>query len=421
MSVLLIFASLAMIPGDWPGFMGPNRNGIVSETRVVPSLGEKGPRILWTIEVGETYAGPAIANQRLFMFDRMDNQARLSCYDSVSGKMHWRSGYSTHYEDMYKFGNGPRAMPVVDGNRVYTYGAEGMLHCWDARDGKLIWQINTIEQFGVVQNFFGVGAAPVIYKNLLIAQVGGSPAGSPSISTGKVKGNGSGVVAFDKMTGKVIYKISDELASYATPALASGNDRDWALVLARGGLLAFRPDNGKIDFHYPFRAAKLESVNAATPVIFGDKVFLTESYELGAAVLRFAGAKPELIWRDSSRRNQTMASHWTTPIYYEGFLYGCHGEKLRSAELRCLNPQTGEVKWSHPGLRRTTMVLVSGVLLVLSENGELVLVKADPAGYKELGRADLVDGPAWHPPAVSNGKIYVLGKNKLVCLALRSR
>ena len=160
---------------------------------------------------------------------------------------------------------GPAARPVVDGDLVFCHGVEGMLHCVNVKDGKVVWKVDERTEFGIVQNFFGVGSTPVVEGDLLIVQVGGSPPGSDQLHFGDVKGNKSGVVAFDKRTGKVRYSISDELASYSSPVLATIDGRRWCFVFARGGLLAFDPANGKIDFHFPWRAADLRKRQRQQP------------------------------------------------------------------------------------------------------------------------------------------------------------
>src|SRR5262249_26024648 len=154
--------------------------------------------------------------------------------------------------------------------------AEGKLHCVRAEDGKLLWKVDTKSEFNVVQNFFGVGSTPVIEGDLLITQVGGSPKGTDPRIAPRTKGDRSGVVAFDKFTGNVRYRITDELASYAGPVLATIGGRRWGFVLARGGLIGFEPATGTVDLHFPWRARDFESVNASNPIVVGDQVFITE-------------------------------------------------------------------------------------------------------------------------------------------------
>ena len=174
---------------------------------------------------------PSISRGRLFQFERQGDRARLLCLKSETGEFLWQFEYRTAYEDLYGYDNGPRCCPVVDDDRVYLFGPAGMLHALRVIDGKVLWKVDTRTAFGVVQNFFGVASTPVVEKDLLLVQVGGSPEGSDDVSFAHLKGNGSGIVAFDKRTGQVRYRVTDELASYASPVLATIGA---ALVLCAG-------------------------------------------------------------------------------------------------------------------------------------------------------------------------------------------
>ena len=348
---------------DWQGFLGPAGNGKSSEKGLHLPWAEPGPPVVWHKRIGTGYAAPSVSQGRLFTFDRRGNNARLTCMKGETGKELWRFEYPTDYEDMYGYNNGPRACPVIDGDRVYIVGAEGMLHCVSALDGGLIWKENTAERFNVVKNFFGVASAPVVENNLLIVQIGGSPAGSPKdvyAAQRQLSGNGSGVVAFDKFTGEVKYEISDELASYASPTLATINGRRWCFMFARGGLFGFEPNTGKVDFHYPWRAKKLESVNASNPVVVGDLVFVSEAYGVGSSLLKVRPSGYRVVWKDSpSRRNKSMMLHWNTAIHHEGYLYGCSGRHAQGSDLRCVKLESGEVMWSERIDERTSLFLLT--------------------------------------------------------------
>jgi len=412
------------VGSDWAAFLGPTGDGKSTETGILKSWSADGPPLLWHVAVGEGYSAPAVADGRLFVFDRDGDKARLTCLDARTGKQTWRTEYATDYEDLYGFGNGPRAAPVVDGDRVYTFGAEGRLRCHRVKDGSLIWDVDTAATFGVVQNFFGTGSSPLVEGDLLIAAVGGSPADSPGIQSGKVVGNGSGIVAFDKRTGKVRYKMSDELASYSSPTIVTIGERRWGFWLARGGLVGFEPTHGKIDFRYPFRAKKLESVNASNPVVVGDTVFITESYGPGSAVLRARPGDYEVVRQDKNPREQSMSVHFMTPIYHQGYLYGSHGEGSGEAELRAVEYKTGKVAWSKAGLGRATLLYVDGHLVVYTERGRVLLVEATPERYHVVADATpkasrpLLEYPAWSPPVLSRGVLYLRGKDRLAAFEL---
>lgn len=424
---------------DWPGFLGPTGDGKSTER-----IRTDWPLpILWHKKIGDGYSMPSIAKGRLYLFDRHDGNARLSSWHSETGEEIWRSEYPSEYEDYYDYSKGPRASPVIDEDRVFTLGVEGVLRAHHAADGEVIWQIDTTAEYGVVKNFFGVGSTPVIEGDLLIVPIGGSPPGSPKIHSGEVKGNGTGIVAFDKRTGEVRYSVTDTLASYATPTLATINGRRWGFAFNREGLVGFAPETGAVDFIFPWRAKILESVNAASPVVVDDTVFVTECYGPGSALLRVEPGKHEVVWQDP-RRPKSMESHWNTPIYHQGYLYGSSGRSTGNAELRCVEHATGKVVWSEPGLGRASLLYADGHFIVLGEYGMLTLVKATPDGYEKVAEMDFgvakppeadaktpVDTgtddrpvlrfPAWNAPILSHGLLYVRGKDQLICLDLQPK
>jgi len=421
---------------DWPGMLGPHGDSKSPEQGLITPWPEDGPRVVWQRTLGTGYGAPSIARGRLYLFDRIGNQATLFCLNSETGEELWKFGYPTDYEDYFGYNNGPRCCPVVDGNRVYIYGAEGMLHCLDAATGKLVWKVDTFQTFGVVQNFFGVGSAPVVEGDLLIVVVGGSPPESQNFgaaSLDRVKGNGSGIVAFDKYTGEVRYKITDELAGYASPVMATIDGRRWCFAFVRGGLVGFEPSTGKVDFHFPWRAKILESVNASNPVVVGNRVLLSETYGPGSVLLEVEPGACEVIWSDEKKgRNKSLQTHWNTAVHHDGYLYGSSGRHTNEAELRCVELATGNVTWSVPGLSRSSLMYVDGHFVCLTEYGELLLFKANPEKFELVSRVLLRDKnareipgfgappllryPAWAAPVLSHGLMYVRGENRLVCL-----
>lgn len=424
---------------DWPAFLGPTGDSKSRECGIVSPWPEAGPSIRWQRELGTGYSMPTISRGRLFQFERIDNDATLTCLESETGRFLWKFTYPTDFEDLYGYDNGPRTSPVVDGDRVYVFGAEGMLFCLRTADGKPVWKVDTKTEYGVVQNFFGVGSTPVIEKDLLIVQVGGSPASDQQVPPGqldRVTGNGSGIVAFDKLTGKVRYRITDELASYAGPTLATIDNRRWCFVFARGGLVGFEPTSGKVDFRFPWRAEILESVNASNPVVIGDQVFISETYGPGSALLKVQPGRCDVVWSDAERRREkSMQLHWNTPIHIDGYLYGSSGRHEGNAELRCIEVATGKVMWSEPDLRRASLLYADGYFICLSEDGVLRLLKANPQKYDLVSECVLMDRtnvgatfgfgasrllkpPAWAAPILSHGLLYVRGRDRLVCLEL---
>jgi outer membrane protein assembly factor BamB len=425
-------AALQPAPGgraggsDWPTILGPRRDGTSTEKGIIAPWPKEGLKKLWECDLGIGYAPPVVAGGRLFHFDCFEDKAsltaRLTCRDATTGKQLWKFEYPMEYEDRYGYEPGPRACPVVDGDRVYLHGVEGMLHCLRVEDGKKLWEFDTKDKYHFHQNFFGVASVPVVDGDLLIVPVGGSEKGPRPPDFRDVKPNGTGIVAFDKKTGKVKYEALDELASYSNPVVATIDGKKTALYFARGGLVGFDPQTGKQSFRYPWRARDLESVNAATPVVVGDKVLITECYGPGSAFLDLKGGKPKEIWTDAEkdRFDRSLACHWSTPVHADGFVYGSSARETSDAEMRCVELKTGDIKWRQKRTTRCTFLLVDGHIVSMGEYGVLSLVKVNPEKYEEVSKYEVpeLEYPCWAPPVLSNGILYVRGKRKLLALEL---
>lgn len=457
---------------DWPCFLGPLGTSVSLEKGIAAPWRKDGPRLVWQRKIGIGYSAPVVSNGKLYLFhrkaslvpnviavhglaatwgapanysqavsgwvatldpslfDRFGKAATLTCMKPDTGETLWSFDYPTTYKDKYSYNGGPRCCPVIDGDLIFLHGVEGMLHCLNAETGKVVWKLDTVAEFGIVQNFFGVGSTPVVEGDLLITQIGGSPPGSNDTDFAELKGNGSAVVAFEKATGKVRYKISDELASYASPVIATIGDRRWAFVFARGGLLAFEPKSGKIDFHFPWRAKDFESVNASNPVVVDDKVLITETYGIGSALLKIKAGEPDVLWSEAGKSKKSLQCHWMTPIHHDGYVYGSSGRHDYNAELRCVQLATGKVMWREEGLTRTSLLMVDGHFVCLGEDGVLRLLKVNPQKYDEVSQVELVDPetqrpllkyPCWAAPILSHGLMYLRGDDRLVCVELISR
>ena len=416
----------------WPGFLGENRDGMSTERGIRLDWTAGQLPVVWKIDSADGYGIGSVADGKYCHFDSVNGLARLRCLNAHSGTEVWRFEYPSDYQDMYGYDSGPRASPLIDEDRLYIYGVEGMLHCLNVKTGEKLWSVDTIKRFGVVQNFFGVGSSPIIHDNLLLVMVGGSPEASQAVPPGaldRVQSNGSGVVAFDKVSGKIVYKTIDDLASYSSIQLVAGQGPTVALAWMRNRLYGFEPVSGKELFQFPWRSRKLESVNAMTPVVnqAGD-VFISDCYEKGGVLIRLDDSgQPEIKWSDSGKRDKSMTTHWNTPVLIKGHLYGCSGRHSSGAELRCVDLNTGAVRWSKSGLGRTTATAVDGYLVVLGERGDLRLVKASPNRYEEVTRweckkrDECLEYPAWAAPIVADGRMYVRGKNQLICFQLSKK
>lgn len=418
---------------DWPRFLGPNGDGTSPETGILTAWPKEGLKKVWECKLGLGYSPPTVAAGKLYHFDRHGDNARLTCRNAETGELVWKYEYPTRYEDFYGYDPGPRACPVVDGDRVYVHGPEGMLVCVAAADGKELWKVDTRAKYHFHQNFFGVGSVPLVDGDLLIVAVGGSPKGPRPADLREAKGDGTAIVAFDKKSGEEKYRFGDELASYASPVIAEVGGKRVGLYFARGGLLGFDPQAGKQLFHYRWRSRMLESVNAANPVVVGDRVFITECYEKGSALLKLTpGWKVEEVWTDADRdhNEKALMAHWNTPVHDGGFVYASSGRHAPEGDLRCVELSTGEVKWRERRTTRCMLTKIDGHLLSFAETGELRLIKLNPSKYEEIARWEVpgLTYPSWGMPVVSRGLLYLRGADaedrgghQLFCFELTPR
>lgn len=411
-------------PGaDWPTFLGPTRDGVSTEKGILTSWPKAGLKKLWDCDLGQGYAPPVVADGKLYHFDRFGDAARLTTRNAETGEFLWKYEYPTEYEDQYGYDPGPRACPVVDGDRVYLHGADGILACVSTT-GKEVWKVDTKAKYHVHQNFFGAGSVPLVVDDLLIVPLGGSPKGAKPFDFRDVKGDGSGFVAFDKKTGAEKYKSTDELASYSSPVLTELHGKKTVVYFARAALVGIDPTNGKERFRFPWRAKSLESVNAANPVVVGNQILVTECYEKGAALVEITpDFKAKEVWsdKDPDKDEKSLMAHWSTPVLDGKYVYGCSGRHTPEGDIRCVELATGAVKWKQTKTYRVTFTKIDGHILALGEDGTLTLFKPNPDKFERVEQWKEVpelEYPCWAPPVVSHGLLYLRGKGKLACYEL---
>jgi outer membrane protein assembly factor BamB len=396
------------------------------------------PTFLWSIKLGDGYGIGTVAAGRYFQLDAvsqspaLNSVERLQCIDLSSGKVLWMQTQPFQYQDMLGYEGGPRASPTIVDDRVVTLGVTGLLSCRNTEDGKLRWSVDTNKKYGVVQNFFGVGSSPLVLGDKVIVMVGGSPDEDQNfgpMQLNRVSPNGSAVVAFDLDSGKELWKCGRDLASYSSPRPIEIGGETLVLVFARSGLMAIDPALGEVRWQFEHRAAILESVNAMTPVVDADHVFISECYEVGSALLRIDGESSKVVWQDPprDRRRQSMRCHWATPVLIDGYLYGCSGRNAPDSDFRCIDFQTGELQWSDPRRIRSSVTRVGDHLIVLEERGSLQVIKANPKQLEVVAQWDLslpagkrpaLEYPCWSAPIMVGTKLLLRGTNHVICLEL---
>lgn len=423
--------------------LGARYDSTSTEKGIRTNWGDQGLRVVWSAPTGEGYGNGVASHGRWFQFDRFEDRERLTCHHAETGQILWTWESPVTYFDAYGYNNGPRCSPVVDGERVYVYGAAGKLACVSTSDGKRIWEKNLNEEFWVIPNFFGVGASPLVYRDILWVMVGGSrPDGrsAADLSVNDVpsaRPNQCALVGFDKRTGKVLHRVGNYLASYAAPVVREINGKDVLLAFVREGLLAFNPSDGSDERFYAWRASSLESVNGAPPTLVQGDVLIGEAYEKGGSLLKIGSSGLQAIWTDGkSRRDQVFRPHWTNPLVIGSNVFVSSGRNEPDTDLRCLEWSKEKSKvevtttWSIRNRDRMTGIVIDNHLLLLGERGVLQLVKPNTSRFELVAEMDLtnqqvpgeqrpyVHTPSWAPPVVSHGLLYVRGTDRIVCLEL---
>jgi outer membrane protein assembly factor BamB len=428
---------------DWPRFLGPTDDAHSSETKLLHDWSKGGPAKLWEVKKGEGYTSPAIAGDYLVIFHALGGKEVIECLQPESGKRYWSFDYAIDYRDRYGYANGPRGSPVIAEGRVLMIGVTSMMTCLELKTGRLLWQRDLRKEFNVPQDFFGHGGSPLVMDGKAIVNVGGKETLVPDADDMQARAEalrkpGLCVGAFDLKTGKLVWGVKDSWgASYASPIAATLHGQQKVLVFAggesnpaTGGLLCLDPKDGTVHERFEWRAKDYISATASTPTLIPDKnrVFISTAYPkgrpLGGVMLEFdEHFKAKEVW--SSKK---LATHWMSPVYYEGHLYAIDGETERVAQLVCFDAEQGQEKWRKDiewiedelssqnggrpaklGIQRASLLRLDGKFLVLGELGTLIWMDLTPSDAKIESRAQLFYAPhTWCLPALSRGLLFIM-------------
>lgn len=382
--------SFASVPGpnDWPQWRGPNRDGISNET-IQKNWPAEGPKVVWKAPSGDGYSGIVVVDGKLFTMHATRNEDLLVCLDAASGKEVWALAVDQAFQNDQ--GNGPRSTPSVDGDLVFGLSGNGKLVAANVKSGAKVWGHDLRAEYGARIPIWGVSTSPFVDGEMLLIEVGGS--------------GDNGIIAFNKKSGKVIWKTATDTPGYSTPIAVTIDGVRQYLFFTGTALTSVTPSDGKKLWSHTWRTSY--DVNAATPIFIApDKVFISSGYNVGAAVLQIKGNQVSEVWR-----SQVMRNHWASPVLLGNFLYG-----FDEATLKCINVNTQEDKWAKRGLGKGALLYADNHLIVLSERGKLLLVEAKPDEYIEKASAQVLRGRCWTVPTLANGKLFVKNQEEIICL-----
>ena len=399
--VLWVCLPTEAVAEDWSQFLGPARDGTYAGPALLRQWPREGPTKLWSVTTGGGFSGPVSSADRVILFHRMGDVERVECLSLTNGKSLWKADHPTQYRDDFGFDNGPRATPAIGGGRVFVMGAEGTVRGLNLSSGEQLWVVRTKDNFRAPKGFFGMACSPLLIGNRVILAIGGQ--------------DGSGIIALNAQTGAVIWKSLNDEASYASPTLARDGQKEWVVLLGRSGLTTLDVVTGEVSDTFPWRSRSHASVNAATPLVRAGEIFISASYETGAALVRLSHGKLSKKWSADG----VLSNHYATSVERGGFLYGFDGRQEESPTLACVEWRTGQVRWRKSGLGAGTLIQAGDALLISNERGDLIEARATPEAFVENRRAQILPTGVRAHVALSSGLLIARGRDRLVCLDLR--
>jgi outer membrane protein assembly factor BamB len=392
---LSVLTAASVRAADWPGWLGPQRNGASNETGLLTTWPSTGPKLLWQAKGGDGYSSIAVADGRAVTLVQRDGQELVVAFDAVSGKELWTTPLAPAYKNDY--GNGPRSTPMLQAGKVYVQSVSGPLACLDAKDGSLVWKKDLLKEYGGKNISWGLSASPLIEGDLVLAIPGGKEAG---------------VAAFAKKTGDLAWKLGSDKAGYASPIVVTVGKERQLIFFTAPGLVAASPE-GKELWRVPWKTEF--DCNICTPLVVGDKLFVSSGEKVGCGLFQLVpGGPPKTLWRFKAKQSP-MTNYWANAVHHDGYLYGIHGEFSGRLDLRCVELATGKVKWSQDDFGKASILLADGHLFITTKKGELVLARATPDKYEEKARLTPL-GETRTVATLADKRLYLRDREKILCL-----
>src|SRR5260221_7195693 len=412
-TTLFIASACVMVQGsDWPQFRGPNHDGSSPE-KILKTWQTRGPRQIWKAPLTDGFSAMTVGGGKVFTLvaREMDGARQEACVglDAATGKELWATAVGIAKYDGggdrgapgNDGGDGPRSTPAYDDGKVFTYSSRMVLKCLDAESGKEVWSENVMREHNGKNITWESASSPLIEGDLVYVACGGA---------------GESLLAFDKKNGKVVWKGESDALTHSTPIAATILGVRQVIFFTKSGLVAMAPKTGAVLWRYEFKFGRGSA--AISPVVSGDIVYCSAAYNIGSRACKITKTGDAFtatrLW---TMPKNDQANHWTTPVCADGYLYGIFDQaKFGTAPLKCVDIATGEAKWSKAGFGPGGCTLVDGHVLVLSDAGDLVLVKATPEAYTEVTRSHVLAGECWKYASNSNGRGYGRSTKEGGCL-----
>ncbi|MCF6358690.1 MAG: PQQ-binding-like beta-propeller repeat protein [Draconibacterium sp.] len=417
----LFFVSSWLIAQDWPDWRGINRDGIWNESGIVEKFDLDTIEHKWSVEIGSGYSGPTVYNGKVYVTDLQTSPKQTEgvlCFDEHTGEKIWEFRYDCIYEGV-GYPAGPRASVIINDGKAYSLGTMGNLFCFDAENGKILWQKDLNVEYEINMPIWGIASTPLIVAEKIVVHVSG--------------GNNAGIVAFNKNTGEEIWRNLDDRAGYSAPILIEKNRKKVVVNWTENSLSGLNPESGEIFWRFIWKTGSGMSI--ATPVLYDNHIFVSAFYS-GSLLIKLGDdyTTAEKVWQrcgESERKTDALHCVMNTPVIIDDFIYGVDSY----GELRCLEFATGDRIWEdQTAVKRKRWANIHFVqnrdkTWMFNEQGELIISELSPKGFTEISRAKLIEptkkqhprGVVWTQPAFANKHIFVRNDNKLVCADLSKK
>lgn len=394
--VFCLSDAAAQSSGEWPQWRGPNRDGISKETGLLKQWAEPGPPLVWkAVGAGTGYSSLSIAGGRIFTMGVRSGREYVIAFEVATGKEVWATPNGGVFSN--DRGDGPRGTPTVDGNRLYALGGNGDLSCLETSTGKVVWTMNILQKFGGSNPKWGISESPLVIDEKVLVNAGGPEAS---------------VIALNKKDGSLIWKSQSDPAGYSSGMQVKIGTTTQVVFFTDQRAIGLDLKDGKLLWSYP-RAAN-DVANVATPVVRGNRVFLSSDYGTGAGLVEIKadGTAQEVYF------TKEMRNHHSSSILIGDYLYG-----FSSGILTAMRFDTGAVAWRDRSVGKGSLVYADGNLYAFSENGVVGLIEATPTGYHEKGRFRIQQDslPTWTHPVVAGGRLYLRDQNTIYAYDVRQK
>jgi outer membrane protein assembly factor BamB len=382
----------------WTNFRGPDRDGRYDEMEVLTKWPAEGLSLIWKQPIGVGYSSFTIADGRAYTIEQRRRQEVVAAYDLATGRELWIQAWNAEFKD--ETGDGPRSTPTWEDGRLYALGATGELRCLDARTGGVIWGKNILSDNQAQNLPWAMAASPLIVDEKVIVLPGGTA--------------GKSVVAYNKMSGAPVWKVLNDTQAYVSPILVTLAGRRQIIVESAERVVGLTPENGSLLWSYPWGTD--HGINVSQPIIVDkNRFFVSSGYGKGAALVEVTGNGNSLTAR-TVWENINMKNKFNSSVLHQGYVYG-----LDEGILTCLDVNTGERKWKGGRYGYGQILLASGHLIVMSDTGELVLLRATPDQQTEVARFKAIEGKTWNVPAIAGGRLLVRNANEMAAYNIAAK